>query len=51
MAGEAPRYTSEGGRMKRWLAETPDATLGAHLILVAIAIAVSLVVLDISLFS
>lgn len=37
--------------MRRWLAETPDAALGAHLILVAIVVAVSLLLLDISLFS
>jgi hypothetical protein len=51
MAGEAPRYTSEGGRMKRWLAETPDATLGAHMILAAAVVALSLLLLEISLFS
>ncbi len=51
MAGEAPRYTPEGGRMRRWLAETPDATLGAHMILAAILVALSLLLLDISLFS
>ncbi len=51
MAGEAPRYTPEGGRMRRWLAETPDTRLSAHMILAAVVVALSLLLLDISLFS
>ena len=51
MAGEAPHYSFEDGRLKRWLSETPDAKLCLHMLLAASVIVGLLLLIDISFFN
>ena len=50
MAGEAPEYYSNEGRVRRWLFEGSDAAVAVVLLLLAIAIVASVVVIDWSFF-
>lgn len=50
MAGEAPEYFSNEGRVRRWLFEGSDAAVAVVLLLIALAIVATVVVIDWNFF-